>query len=224
MQINYNQIADTIRSHMHVSLAELEVRSQFLNSLVQTGVNEAQFLARRYSFMQPKLKFVVSEDKSIVSLDVEYGVSGKTTIYTTEREVNKQFNVTVYIPDADQPLSSIEEELGLEGYRFSDEIREKKFSEFLTEQSPYSFDILITHDTLSYYAEGKVTVVLNYITLKDCIDGATEHLIIEGILDEQEAVGIYHLKDEQTDTPIAMRFRQYMTNQPSVTSPERGGR
>ena len=65
-------------------------------------------------------------------------------------------------------------------------------------------------------------MVLNYITLKDCIDQTCEHLIHEGILDEQDTAGIYHLHDEPTDIPIAYRFKQHITQQPAITTVSSG--
>lgn len=219
MQIDRNKIALAIQAQMHTPLTKLIHNQDFLLGLIQTGENESLYMVRRYSFMKPTFELVSSEDRRIVSLNLNYGVSGKTTLFTTERDVTYNGEITIYVGDPEATLQSLEDDLNnnaLEGFQFPDEIRDKKIKDFLTEQNKYQFSIQVVHDTLSAYTESTIHVVLNYITLKDCIAETCVHLIQEGIIDEQDASGIYHLHDESNETPIAIRFRNYITNHPSV--------
>ena len=226
MLINYNAITDVIRSLMHVPIASLVNDERILRVAVGTGEDQSLFLTRRYSFMRPKLEYSVSEDKSLVSLNLVYGMGAKTTLMTTERQVIEDTEITVFVSDSEQPLSAIEDDLvsqlDMQGYKFPPEVRDLKIKTFLTDKSPYSFKTEVVYDTLSLYCRAKVNVMLNYITLKDCIEQTCEHLIREGILDEQDTAGIYHLHDDPTDVPIAYRFKEYLTNQPALGTQRSG--
>lgn len=209
MSINLEHIAE---KYGDVSIKELEHSDDFVRDITQDGTNQSRFLVRRFSFRKPRLS--IRTNPSLVYVDMLYGFNNRQTLFTFERTILTPPEYSaIYVKDIDQPLSSIEEEvghlLGMRKFKFDRKIRETKLASYLTTDSPYSFKIKISVDTLSTYGEVDLHVVLDYMDINDAANELAK------ISDEMKAEtkSFFRLP---CGSQLAYKYREHVNSNPHI--------
>ena len=208
-----------------IPLIELEKNPEFYTAVCLTGENMSRFLSRRYSLAKPTIK-VDGSKPELVEVKMVNGFSQEKTLLTIERNVWTQekattSSFTICIKDEKEPISTIEDDimqlLDIREWKFPDEIRNRPFSDFVTEKSPYCFDIQIKVDTLTTYADFPIHVLLDWVSISDAFkELARLHKKANGAnktIDE-----LYTMIPKEEDAlPYALRYKAEMENLPYVS-------
>lgn len=168
------KVAELIKRFGNKRLDDLREDPVFLDAVSQSGENKALTLSRRYTVNRPRIE--IHGYENIVEIFSVSGFSKSTLLFTIERvKYTNEKKPVVYVEDASLPLSSLEPQInklmGISGWQWEEEKRDKPISSFLTVDAKYHADFQIIVDTLSTYADFTLRVMLNYVYLDDAIKG-----------------------------------------------------
>lgn len=168
-------VEHVIKQYANHSLYDLTMNEKFIDAIRTAGQNKSENIIRRWSFKRAKPTLEVSEDKSTVQLGLKYGYGASTVLYTVERTVvvSESESVSIYVPDQNAPLSSLEDEINgfaeTSGWKFPAGDRDLPLKHFLSQERPYDFDLRIIIDTLSTYAEFNLNIIMKFMDINDAI-------------------------------------------------------
>lgn len=216
MSIDIQHIA---QKYATVPLVHLADNEAFVNDIISTGENKSRFLVRRFSFRKPRISIRV-DNPEVVHIDMVYGLNNRSTILSIEREIisiDKDTPLMAYVKSDEETLESLEGfismMLDIKGWKFPSDMRNRQFKEFLTEESPYSFDLRISIDTLSVYGEAYVSVILDYIDINDAIK-----LIKRADPEHSRELDVCYNLKESNVSPLAIQYRDFVNGSPHVQS------
>lgn len=158
----------------HRPLSELRHDTVFHDAISQTGENKALTLSRRYTVDRPRIE-IHAHEKEVDILSIS-GFNKSTSLFTIERvEYKRDTPYLLMVNDSNTLLKDLEPQInaimGIQGWVWTDDKRNKPVRDFLTKEAKYHADLQVVADTLSTYADFTLRVMLDYVDIEDAIRG-----------------------------------------------------